>query len=426
MHSRDPNKNKAAFRQEILAILNGVSERCFKDRHDFTWFIFPEANFYRATFTQKADFRGATFTEEADFRSATFTQKADFVGATFTRDASFRGATFTQKAYFDLAKFTQTGVFSDATFAHDTYFAWVTFACGADFSTATFSRRVGFYGTRFGLPHYGVATVAAGGGNPTPAIANFMGAQFEQPARVRFYQVNRGTSHGLRAHFVDCDISDIQFVDVYWHQHEGRMALEDELVLYSEYRAQPESDYELVATAYRQMVNNFEKARNYGLAEDCYIGAMEMKRLDPAEPPTSRIIVTVYRWLSGYGSSYTRALGMLSGFLLAFALLFPVFGLRMTDPQEAERVQCPVAAPGSPESSVISWGCAMAHAEVGREAWGSFKAGLLAAAETATFQRRPTLEPANNWGRAVAMTEVVVIPGQLALLFLALRRRFRR
>jgi hypothetical protein len=48
------------------------------------------------------------------------------------------------------------------------------------------------------------------------------------------------------------------------------------------------------------------------------------------------------------------------------------------------------------------------------------------ALEVGSFQRRPTLEPATLWGRRLAVAETILIPGQLALLFLALRRRFRR
>jgi hypothetical protein len=46
--------------------------------------------------------------------------------------------------------------------------------------------------------------------------------------------------------------------------------------------------------------------------------------------------------------------------------------------------------------------------------------------ETVTLQRDPGYRPANNWARLIAVAELIVIPGQLTLFLLALRRRFRR
>jgi len=423
MHSLDPTKDKRAFREEIDAILRGES-KCHRgkpkwldasDRFEFTGFVFPEARFNNASFNHNADFTLAVFLTKADFHGAKFNQEVYFRSATFRGTAAFSGAEFAGDAYFEVTRFNRV--------------VW--------FHRTRFMRRAHFDRTAFCTLANGDERVQQMVADACPSILEFKDVRTDHPELVVFYKVNKDGREGLRARFVNCEKLDLfRFEDVNWYSKAGRVVLQDELDITDPPKAQAATEeeqmttwaesHELVAIAYRRLVSNAERARNYDLAEDCYVGAMEMKRLDPRASLSSRAIVTLYKWLSVYGSSYTRALGMLGGFLLAFVLLFPAFGLRMTDPQEAERVQCPVAAPGSPESSVISWGCAMAHAEVGREAWGTFKAGLLAAAETATFQRRPALEPENNWGRAVAMTEVVVIPGQLALLFLALRRRFRR
>ena len=76
MHSIDPDKDKALFRQEIDAILEGTSNHHHsQDKFDFTRFVFPEANFRETTFTRGANFGSATFTQDADFREATFTKE---------------------------------------------------------------------------------------------------------------------------------------------------------------------------------------------------------------------------------------------------------------------------------------------------------------------------------------------------------------
>src|SRR5438128_7429954 len=99
MHCRETTKHPVKFRQEIDAILAGTSaDHRPKDRFDFTGFVFPEADFRFAKFTQNANFRGATFTQDAYFSEAKFTQNANFRGATFTQNAYFRDAEFTRDA----------------------------------------------------------------------------------------------------------------------------------------------------------------------------------------------------------------------------------------------------------------------------------------------------------------------------------------
>jgi hypothetical protein len=44
---------------------------------------------------------------------------------------------------------------------------------------------------------------------------------------------------------------------------------------------EPTLTFDSVASVYRQFITTFEKAKDYDLAEDCFCGAMEMKRLDP-------------------------------------------------------------------------------------------------------------------------------------------------
>jgi hypothetical protein len=46
--------------------------------------------------------------------------------------------------------------------------------------------------------------------------------------------------------------------------------------------------------------------------------------------------------------------------------------------------------------------------------------------EVAVFQKNRTIEPATASGRRLENSEMILIPGQFALLLLAIRRRFRR
>jgi len=206
-------------------------------------------------------------------------------------------------------------------------------------------------------------------------------------------------------------------VDVNWHKQAGRMVLQNELDVTAprgpgeakgtegQKKKRPtETRYELVAVVYRQLVNNFERVRNYDLAEDCFIGAMEMRRLDPAAPWFSRAAVTLYRWASSYGSSYVRAAAVLGILLLAFGLLF---ALPWTD----------LHVKGPAQTASPSWVLETVKV-AGR--------GLFHSLEVATFRSDTAYVTTKLFGRLLGIFESVVVPSQLALLLLALRRRFRR
>lgn len=60
-----------------------------------------------------------------------------------------------------------------------------------------------------------------------------------------------------------------------------RLQLEPEEAGDQNKRARKETSLKLVEIAYQRMTKNFDQARAYDLSEDCFVGAMEMKRLNP-------------------------------------------------------------------------------------------------------------------------------------------------
>ena len=228
MHSLDPDKDKLKFREEIDAILNATSSyHRPTDRFDFEKFVFPEADFGGTTFTRDADFRRAKFTEAADFRGAKFTKGADFTIATFIQGADFFAATFTEAARFSGATFTKAADFRGATFTEAARFSGATFTKAADFHGATFTKAADFRRTRF-----------------------------EQPTRVHFVRVNQHSPEAFRVRFLDCRVEEVHFEDVTWDKEGPRMVLQDELDILSG----ESKEHELVAVAYRQLINNFERS----------------------------------------------------------------------------------------------------------------------------------------------------------------------
>lgn len=421
MHSCDPNKDKDQFEEEVREILSRTSKyHRPKDRFDFSEFVFPLARFSEVIFAQKVvfsratflrvaffhpetlsgkvDFTGATFSQEVDFTGATFLQEPLLVSTTFCQKADFSGARFTQKVIFMGATFSQDVLFTGATFSQEALFAGVTFSQKADFSKATFSLGAFFHGATFSQKADFLRSVFAD-------VADFRRARFEQPTQTRFLQVNRGSSQGLHARFAACNVEAVQFVDVHWYRQDGRMVLQDELDLTTAPRGIEAPSYELVAIAYRQLVNNFDKERAYDLADECWRGIMELKRRDPAQSRVTKAVVALYRSASDYGNNYQQALGVLVRpillwFAIGFGILYLVGGLQ------------PNTKTSFPSSAY--------------SVWNAGQVGLVHSLEVATFQRDPLYIPATLWSWFVERLEQVFVPAQLSLFLLALRRRFRR
>ena len=434
MHSKDPQKDAQLFRRTVDALMSVQA-----GRHDFSYFVFPELNFRERIFPLDIYFHQATFLRHADFSGAKFLASVVFSLSTFSQEAQFSGASFGPPPASPLAAvgMPPKGVaFRETKFRGNAHFLGATFWQEADFTEAVFGMRTD--------------DVSAEG----KAIADFRKARFHTPERVSFYQVNRNSSQGFLVRLVDCQIEGIHFQDVNWARDRGRMVLQDELDVRAKAQETTETDaqaffgprHDLVAIAYRRLLCNFEGVRAYDLAEDAFCGAMEMRRRDPRyfyfarykrvlnfyikHPRASWVIrqlslTSLYKLLSNYGSSYKRALACLLGFLLLFAALSPCFGLRMAGHVKS-RAEPPGAPVYSAEGNAFSWQTAWRHSARSRELWRTAKAGFWAAAEVAAFQKYPTVEPASDYGRRLAVGEILVMPGQLALFLLALRRRFRR
>ena len=438
MHSRDPTKSSSEFDAEIMAILSSdLREQSQASVSDFTKFVFLNYDFRSKLFTEAAHFRGATFTKAADFIGATFTGAADFSGATFTGAAHFSGATFTEAADFIDATFTGAADFIGATFTGAAHFGWATFTEAADFIGATFTGAAHFSGATFtGAADFGRATFTGPSSfeNVTfhnavhfddarfRAVADFHDVSFVKPDLVRFLRTNKDTTPGLRIRFVNCRMEGIQLEAVGWYRPNNRLVLQDESDILEPYEKPP--SYEEVATAYRRLITNFEKARAYDLSDDCTIGEFDMKRRNPDQfifaewlgPIYERYprlrkcigkqlsIVDIYRWASVYGTSYCRALIVLGSLLLFFGLGYATIAK---------------IAPSSLCTNEI-FACGQ------RNSFEVLCGGVLHSLETATLQRTPFYKTGSVLGYVMEMLEQILVAGQAALLLFALRRRFRR
>ncbi len=415
------------------------TEAIFKQDADFNRVTFEQgANFTEATFTQYANFRRTTFTRDANFREATFTQNANFREVTFTMDANFIAATFTQNAHFGKATFMKRADFTEATFTKRAYFSAATFAGtqGADFGVATFAQAASFIETKF----FGTAVWAGSqflenvefrstkflqkvAGAPSAVFAL---AHFEKPGRVTFDDVDLG-----RALFHNCDVGEVRFTSsARWRGEGGNrefQIFEETIPLNyaKKLDSNSERDYRAIAQIYQQLKKNYDTRLDYWTANQFHFGEMEMKRR--ALPTQGRLLglrrrmhpwlspVALYRWASDYGNSYWRPMIWLLGFLLLFALLFPMprAGLERSETRTRETYTSVWRAGSSAQQSI-------------RREIGLVGRSLLMAVDTATFQKGAEYAPAYPLGRVLAIAETLLTSSLFALFLLALRRQFRR
>nr|MBI3613418.1 pentapeptide repeat-containing protein [Nitrospirota bacterium] len=409
MHSRDPNKDAGQFHHEIRSILQEVSiHHRMETYFDFAAFVFPGVSFSEGRFTKEVRFSRAEFLREASFAKTAFDDMVYFDLVEFNQDADFCNSIFRQVVHFSDAVFHQSVDFSRATFLRT-----------ANFSGTTFSEKVQFAWAVFGWREGGPFNE-----DDSASLACFGGSQFKKPELTSFLGVNTHSPQGLKIVLTNSNVEAVRFAGVHWYREQGRIILQDEMALktvrYSGAKEKIRPDerrlmtnaHETVSNVYRQLINNFEKSRNYDLAEDCSIGAMEMKRLDPAHFLFARelrpyyekwswlrrlgeqvSVANLYRLASNYGTSYIRAFWVLILLLLGFALLFTLSGV-------------------SPNPS--------------RNAGPLAPAGLIHAVEVVTFQSPTRYVAGSGLAWILEQVERLLIAAQVALFLLALRRRFRR
>jgi len=440
------------------------------------------AYFFGAKFTQNAEFSGAKFTRNAGFSGAKFTRIANFSFATFTQNADFAGAKFTRAAYFTEAKFTEKTRFTAALFKEDCIFLETTFLGSASFTGAQFEKpsRVLFHSVNEKPPKPGFRARFVGCLLKDIRFEDVnwyrQGKRIVLQEELDLREGESGVTHELVAGSYRRLVNNFEVNRQY--------ELAEQCVIGEMEMRRRDPDKFLFAS-WRQPSRFFQTARKLpflgpplsGIARvPRSIGRFFYKTYSRVTPKRGRFAdykrhmkrlsalsltwpgmtvlgwlikqfyrlrgwwqrCNVFRWLgehfsalylyrlfSMYGSSYRRALGWLAAFLVvAFPILFGLFGLRMSETAQPHQATYPISIAANP-SEISLWEAWHAPNRC-RELWQTYKAGLLASLEVATFQRNASIVPSTTRGRGVAVAEVIVIPGQLALFLFALRRRFRR
>jgi hypothetical protein len=385
---------------------------------DFTEEIFPEegVDFSDASFGDGAHFWGSVFGQGAHFWAATFGDDVQFWKTKFGDGAQFAGATFGDDVVFSEAEFGSMTQFYGATFGDDVDFSAVEFGDEVSFSEAQFGDQVDFSVSTFG-DNVRFTDVVFGNwfdvsGSEFKGRCLFAGKEerplflqedgrvteaslarviFIMPENVMFRSANLS-----RTKLLHTDVRRMEFTDITWPKIEEGNGVYDELAAEESDRIFP---YGAIARLYRRLKQNYEDQRDYGRGGDFHFREKEMMRQNPDSPLKDRIVLEIYRAVSGYSERYWAA-GWFLGLIIACSLLSLLLGLHYTASEE------------------MQWTL--------RRRPDDFIRSLMYGAQT-VFARPPSyMVPTTLWGEAVKLATMVLGPLFLGLFALAVRQRVRR
>lgn len=357
--------------------------------------------FHKSRFSQKVDLRHAAINDWFVLSDVEFNDGVDMLGTVCREPARFFHVKFHNASFFKTT--FQSVLFEDSHFTGMTLFNKTVFLEPADFISSTFQlvyfvetefdqrvlfqegdffKHAEFTGAIFNCEAIFKGTI---GKKVFRDDAIFGSLKIGKEAHITFEKINLS-----KASFLDTNLERITFRDVEWTSRKKFWGCSGK-ALWDESRPleqDEERDYEKIAENYRQLVLNHERKRDYDAAEDFHIGEMAMRRkkkgasikwlwLRPVREQMNAY--NLYRLLSYYGTSYWQAVFG----LLAFLFLLP-FGYCSTD----------------------------------------YWQGFLRPLSILTFQR--PAEQLDRWSRFWLSISVIVLTAQVALVLLAIRRRFKR
>lgn len=360
-----------------------LSKKICEKLVNFDEAIFNErAIFIRTEFLEGASFNWVRFESRAHFSESLFVKQAEFARSDFMSLASFNNTKFGGGANFHYAEFNGEVEFrifdvEDAALGGDN-FKHANLKGDFAFTYVTFKDYAKFYGDRDNLLFDGEANV------------KFRHAIVEKPERIVFDTVR------LKPHwFVGIDPRKFSFASIEWLEidvEEEFNKLGDEGV---------RSPHAKLAKAFRELAINHEENQRYDDASNCRYLSQEVLRI--GGPPEQRVF-SLHWWYwaaSGYGERVIRALLVLVAIWLIFAFSYTRVSFSSTERSISSATK---------NEMIIQL---------------DFGHALLYSFQALTLQK-PEPKPATMLGQALVSLESVLGPIQVALLALAIRRKFMK
>ncbi|HVG33018.1 MAG TPA: pentapeptide repeat-containing protein [Pyrinomonadaceae bacterium] len=350
-----------------------MQRKLSRDDYNFSGVFFPDPVFFTEDFKKVANFSSATFRQEANFATAVFNEGADFSNVTFKAKATFFNVTFKADAIFNYT------VFND----------------GADFTYSTFEAMASFLFTVF------KDQVRFAGDTERKVFSkqswlNLQESIFEKPERVALHTLT------LRPHFfLSVDARKFEFINVEWSGSLG-----EEIEKASAFVSSP---HRLLSITCRQLAVNAEENHRYEEASRFRYMAMNARRLESHRGFAPWQLSWWYWLASGYGERIPRAIAVLIGLWLLFALLYTQVGFVRWEPRRSNEKEAMIEA----------------RDEVG-EPLNRPRARALTYSLGVMMLQKPEPRPATMAAQGFVILETILGLVQAALIALAIRRKFMR
>jgi uncharacterized protein YjbI with pentapeptide repeats len=339
--------------------------------------------------------------KHTDFRAVVFPITVKYNGEVPT-DLDFTGATFQRACVFHEATIHNL-TFTEAYFEEDAKLEFKESTCDGkiNLDEAVFKGRLFFYGAghRSFFKEKEDTIITDQG-------LSLKNARFDKPQNANFRNIC------LRLHyFIEVDVSKFSFHNCGWVSgNKGKqLPLKGEIKLASK---------PLISQTCNQLAINYEEIRDYREASYFRFCAIEAKRLEYTEYSYLSRIYTLfwlYKVVSGYGEKWHRALGVLLALLLGFSALFwsPISTFDYGEQKTAK---------ANDEVEQLIYQTAT-YSERFRSM--ETQDAIFHSLSVATFQR-PEPKAYGFWTKLFVVLETIFAPLLVALLALAIRRKFMR
>ena len=429
-----------------------------------------DTSFFGVHFRGKSIFSYAKFRGRAVFATASLDGEADFQGTKFGGEANFNAAVFRGKAHFLEADFGSVVYFFYAMFGADTSFNYTTFSGPVSFRKAMVKVQLSLTGARLRNKLMFDGTTLADkarvllweidfvhGTSDVEMEKGLERGQIVEPAgQIEFRDITAGMNC---VSFLHTDILTdrllVRFANVKWKTdpkqfifdarfafcqdstcwpeatglpkneiaslapmfHAEQLGPSDETLEQREQRAAKMladcvplvmQDVERIA---REIRLSYEKYGHYGDAGDYYVAEMDFRSVRlPRRAWLKRPAMWIYRSVSLYGESPTRAAFVLLGILGAAALVYLFTGFAFQGKPVQQKF---TLNPNHWTLPVLDYAKALLFA-LANVVPGYFRI------------QSDKLASTSGWTTAVSMIQAVFGATTLTLFLLAIRRRFRR
>ncbi|MBO6520919.1 MAG: pentapeptide repeat-containing protein [Rhodospirillales bacterium] len=353
-----------------------------------------KVTFEYAKFCGPADFGNSTFRIWGDFRRTAFAKDADFSSAVFDGWAHFTEAKFIRAANFDNARFTSSADFTSDEFDPTAFSGWADFteaglSATSDFNEVEFFGLADFASVEFGKCFFRNCTF--------DSIVDFRNAIFHRNAFFNSAAFNK------EAMFSNCEFGAMtKFRNARFMRppkfHNASLHHDTDFV--GAYFEPTKTDD--AARTYRVLKLAMEETRARDDEADFHAIELKIREALPTTPRAVRWVSQLYGFGSDYGRRIERPILLLIGVIALFTLIFLVISGYDGQHSTVSAFQFSMLQIVRPFFILIP----------GAEAsYGDWARELLTA--------YPLLV------RLIALTQSVLAITLIALLLLAVRRKFR-